>query len=297
MKDECVQLNIGVAEKLDQTVYEDGDIVIWDNINELPQEQNTIKVNVFLVVLCLEGKIAVNVNTKNYVLHASELLCCMPNSVLNDIMISPDFKGNIMCFSRRIMLEGMRMDNEIWKKAFQLRENPVIHCDDESVALFKEYKNMISLRNKTQSRPYSKEVITSLARAAIFEILAELHKYANSPGGEMLQQKDVLFKSFIELLSSCEVKSRSVVWYAERLFITPKYLSAVCKTVSGRTASDWIKEYVMMDVCYQLEYSSRTIKEVSEYLEFPNISFFGKYVKAHTGFNPTAYRKLLRKKK
>lgn len=113
----------------------------------------------------------------------------------------------------------------------------------------------------------------------------------------MIQQKDILFKRFIELISSREIKPRSVTWYADKLYITPKYLSTVCKQVNGKTAFDWINEYVITDIRHQLKHSDKSIKEVADYLNFPNISFFGKYVRSHTGLNPTEYRKQLRENK
>lgn len=188
------------------------------------------------------------------------------------------------------------MDNELWNKAFLLKENPIIHVDQEGIELFHAYNAVVALRNQASQRIYSKEVMTSLVRALLYEILSELSEHTGSPGGELLQQREILFKRFMELLSSCEVKPRNVTWYAERLYVTPKYLSTVSKLVSGKTAFDWINEYMMTDIRHLLKYSSKSIKEVADYLEFPNISFFGKYVKAHTGLNPIGYRKQLREK-
>lgn len=296
MKEEYFQLGMDDAENLSQTVYMDGDIAILDSINELPHDHNCIKVNIFIILACLEGKMSISINSKGYTIHANEFLFCMPNAVLNDCMMSPDFKGKIMCLSSRVMQETMRMDNILWNKAFQIKENPIIHIDMEGVELFHAYNAVVALRIKAYQRAYRREAMTSLIRTLLYEILSELSGYVHSPGGDLTQQKDILFKRFMELLSSCEVKPRSVTWYANKLYVTPKYLSTVCKMVSGKTAFQWINEYVMTDIRYQLKYSDRSIKEVSDYLDFPNISFFGKYVKSHTGFNPTDYRKQLREK-
>ena len=281
------------AENLSQTVYMDGDIAILDSLNELPNDHNSIKVGIFIIMACLEGKMSISINSKGYTVHANEFLFCMPNTVLNDCMVTPDFKGKILCLSPRVIQETMRMDSVLWDKAFRIKEDPIIHVDMEGVELLQAYSTVIALRIKAYRRVYRKEVMTSLIRTTLYEILSELSGYVNSLNGELLQQKDLLFKRFLELLTSCEVKPRSVAWYADKLYITPKYLSTVCKIVSGKTAFEWINEYVMTDIRHQLKYSSRSIKEISDYLGFPNISFFGKYVKSHTGFNPSDYRKQL----
>lgn len=180
-----------------------------------------------------------------------------------------------MCLSSRVVQETMRMDNVLWSKAFRIKENPIIHVDKEGVELFHAYNMVAALRIKAHQRSYRRETITLLVRTLIYEILSELSGYVNSPGGDMARQKDILFKRFLELLSSCEVKPRGLTWYADKLYVTPKYLSTVCKLVSGKTAFEWINEYVMTDIRHQLKYSDRSIKQVSDYLNFPNISFFG----------------------
>lgn len=294
MKEEYFQLSMDDADNLSQTVYMDGDIALLESINELPHDHNSIKVNIFIIMACMEGKMTISINSKGYTIHANEFLFCMPNVVLNDCMMSSDFKGNIMCLSPRIMQEAMCMDNVLWNKAFHIWENPIIHVDKEGIELFHAYNTVLALRIKSYRRAYRKESMTLLARTLIYEILSELSSYVNSPGGNLLQQKDILFKRFLKLLTSCEVKPRSVTWYADKLYITPKYLSTVCKAVSGQTAFEWINKYVMEDIRHQLKYSERSIKEIADYLSFPNISFFGKYVKSHTGANPTDYRKQLR---
>lgn len=293
MKEEYFQISMDNAENLSQTVYMDGDIAILDSLNELPNDHNSIKVGIFIIMACLEGKMSISINSKGYTVHANEFLFCMPNTVLNDCMVTPDFKGKILCLSPRVIQETMRMDSVLWDKAFRIKEDPIIHVDMEGVELLQAYSTVIALRIKAYRRVYRKEVMTSLIRTTLYEILSELSGYVNSLNGELLQQKDLLFKRFLELLTSCEVKPRSVAWYADKLYITPKYLSTVCKIVSGKTAFEWINEYVMTDIRHQLKYSSRSIKEISDYLGFPNISFFGKYVKSHTGFNPSDYRKQL----
>ena len=85
----------------------------------------------------------------------------------------------------------------------------------------------------------------------------------------LTKQRDVLFRRFIELLASTRIKQRKVSWYAEKLCISPKYLSTICKQVSGKTAYYWINEYVVIDIRYWLKNTNKTIKEISDILEFP----------------------------
>ena len=92
MKEEYFQISMDNAENLSQTVYMDGDIAILDSLNELPNDHNSIKVGIFIIMACLEGKMSISINSKGYTVHANEFLFCMPNTVLNDCMVTPDFK-------------------------------------------------------------------------------------------------------------------------------------------------------------------------------------------------------------
>ena len=104
------------------------------------------------------------------------------------------------------------------------------------------------------------------------------------------RHSDRLFQQFLELLSSSPVKHRTVEYYANKLSITAKYLSNICKKYSGKTANAWITEHVMEDIRYYLISTDLSIKEICSYLGFPNPSFFGKYVKEHFGMTPTQFR-------
>ena len=127
--------------------------------------------------------------------------------------------------------------------------------------------------------------------------LANLERYCRvSPLCALVRQGDILFKRFIELLSASQIKARSVSFYAEKLFVTSKYLSTVCKQICGKTALELINQLVMEDITKLLKFSEKSIKKITDYLDFPNISFFGKYIKAHTEFSPTEYRRQLSQK-
>ena len=84
--------------------------------------------------------------------------------------------------------------------------------------------------------------------------------------------------------------SRSVSFYADKLFLTPKYLSATLKAVTGKKAGQLIDDYVLLQAKVLLRSSDMTIQQISEELNFANQSFFGRYFKQLTGMAPTKYR-------
>ena len=86
-----------------------------------------------------------------------------------------------------------------------------------------------------------------------------------------------IYNKFLNLLNEYSATNREVQFYAEKLGITPKYLSAVTIEYSGKNASSWIDEYVITKAKNLLREQSYNIKDVSEHLNFPSQSFFGRY--------------------
>lgn len=82
-------------------------------------------------------------------------------------------------------------------------------------------------------------------------------------------------------------------FYANQLCVTPKYLTMVVKKVSGKGVSQWIDTYLMEQILFHLKITNLSIAEIAYKLNFSNASFFGKYVKVHTGESPTKLRRTL----
>lgn len=236
----------------------------------------------------------VEINTVEYTIGKNHVIVCRPNDRIDNCMLSPDFEGAVLCLSQRVFLECFS-ESDLWDRAFHFAENPVVQASGESLKMYNLYGEMLQTKVRMQQAAFRKEIIVSIVRAALYELLSNVDN-RTSYGNGLVRQREVLFKRFIELLPGCRTKPRNVTWYAARLCITPKHLSTVCKQVSGRTAFDWIHEYVQIDIRHWLKHSNKSVKEVADQLDFPNISFFGKYCRQHFGVSPTELRKRLREK-
>ena len=103
-------------------------------------------------------------------------------------------------------------------------------------------------------------------------------------------KRDDLFEAFYNLLLAHYKESREVGFYADKLCLTPKYLSAVIKDLTGKSAFEWINDYVTLEAKALLKSTNMTIQQISDELNFANQSFFGKYFKRLTGVSPKEYR-------
>ena len=160
---------------------------------------------------------------------------------------------------------------------------------------FDFYKNLINMKINENPHLYHKEVIQHLFAALLCEIIGVLNQEIATDSSSQDQeetQADQIFRKFIELLSEDNGMHRSVSYYANALCYTPKYFSKAIKEACGRTPLKIIHEYTIEFIKDRLTRSDKSIKEIAEEFDFPNQSFFGKYVKAHLGMTPLDYRKV-----
>lgn len=276
--------------------YTDGDIVFIDDMKILPDSLSGTTINnveMIVFVACTGGKIKMNINSKPVTLHQAEVLCCSPDSMMDDFMVSPDFGCKVVCISTRIVLNLVNSDKNILNHYFSLRQQPVVYLGKSGLRLFEHYYSLMKFRTGLRGRTYDREVMSALVSAALYDLIGEKGEPEVRLGtsGEMITQGDLLYRRFVELLAGTYPRPRSVVWYGRQLCVTPKYLSTAVRRASGQTALKWITGYVVEDIRRLLAHSDLTVKEVADELGFPSLSFFGKYVRQNLGVSPTEYRR------
>ena len=72
--------------------YIDDDFAIVNSLEGTPYSNDTIKLNCFLIAVCIEGCIQLDVNYRTYKLQAGELLLGLPNTIISHTMLSPKYK-------------------------------------------------------------------------------------------------------------------------------------------------------------------------------------------------------------
>jgi len=118
-----------------------------------------------------------------------------------------------------------------------------------------------------------------------------LHRKYHAEEEIRLTRKEDLMKRFLKLLPEHSHKERSLQFYADHLFVTPKYLSQTVKELSGKTAGTFIDEMVMVEAKVLLSNLSLSVAQVAEQMFFSDQFFFSKFFKNHAGITPTAYRR------
>lgn len=280
----------------DYVDYVDENVVVARNIDNLPESNQMIRLNLFIIVTCIEGKLQLNVNGKGYQLQTGEAFICLPTMILSDMLVSSRHKISMIGFSTKFMQQTMKRGKAAEKALYYIYKNPVFaQVTDENTKGIHNiglYNELIMDKIGDTSHPYRQEILGHLFSALLHEMLAGIQKHSDTieETGIKADRSKRIFRQFMKEVSEDGGIHRSVSHYADRLCYSPKYISSAIKEVSGRTPTEWINEYAIEQIKYQLRQSDMSVKEIAEMFNFPNQSFFGKYVKAHVGMSPARYR-------
>ncbi len=273
-----------------QIGYSDNDIVVVDSIQQFT-EVNTARVAMNAIVICTNGKVQAQVNSQTMELHKNQMAIVPQNVTVTDVMVSPDFNLKAMFLTNRILQSFLREKMNIWNDMMFIHRHYVVTMDEDEILFYTHFYDMLTLAIvKGKDNPLHTDVIQSLLRSAILALCGAMKQKLSLAAVHQVKTSDNHFQRFLDLLHSSEVKRHTVETYASELCISPKYLSALCKKNSGKTANEWITERVLEDIRYYLKQSDFSIKEICDRLGFPNPSFFGKYVKDHFGMTPLQFR-------
>ena len=283
-------------EEAEYVDYVDDNVVVARNMEKLPYSNQMIRLNLFIIVACIEGKIQLSINGKDYRLQAGEAFVCLPTTIMSNMLLSPQHKVSLIGFSTKFLQQTVKREKAAEKALYYLYKNPVFAKSSEEKTKgnhnFNLYYQLIIDKINDSSHRYRQEILDYLFSALFHEMLAGIQKhYDETEETETgTSRSKQIFKQFMEELTADGGIHRSVTHYADLLCYSPKYLSAAIKEVSGHTPTEWINEYAIEQIKHQLKHSEKSIKEIAADFNFPNQSFFGKYIKTHLGMSPARYR-------
>ena len=162
--------------------------------------------------------------------------------------------------------------------------------EENDINIITLYFDLMVHRIKDRSNPHLLTTMRHIFNALMSDMNDAFLKYLSVQKNK-ISRKDDICQNFMKLLMSHYKECRDVKFYADKLYITPKYLSNTLKAVTGKKAGQMIDEYVVLQAKILLSSTNMTIQQISEELNFANQSFFGRYFKRITGLSPTQYRR------
>ena len=252
----------------------------------------SVRINGLCLILLTKGEVTINVDYLKFPLQANTLFFILPDHILEVQCRPEDLEGKIMVISKD-MLSNMPKKNDDGDNSLLymfLRKNPSVDLTDEEVSVLDTLFTLIRKRAEAKEHLFHKEAIQSLLFHLFFELKNIIFKKNDIVPFE-LSRKEELFQQFLKLMFKHSREEHSVSFYAGKMCITPQYLSAVLKELTGKTTNNWIDHSLILDAKILLKTPNMTVQQVSDMLNFSNQSTFGKFFKKHTGQSPAEFRK------
>jgi len=248
-----------------------------------------------LAYYCIKGSFTIEMNLLPIEIRERSFLLYIPGSIARcpDIDSLKDSECVIVAASRKLVDEAHIDFSRLYEDSIKLMSDPCISLSEDEFDICKNYFTLtesLLMSGQTGIR----ESISSLG-ASIFFYLGQvwrdrISKAKIEPVSSSLRTK-LIFENFMKLVSEHHNEHHNVGFYAERLCLTPKYLSQVIRKISGKSAPDWIDSFIVQEAKGLLKYSDCDVKEIVYRLNFNSQSVFYRFFKAHTGLTPAEYRK------
>ena len=246
-----------------------------------------------LLIWCIEGELKVSINLTEYDLKDNTLFMCLPGNIFKLNQIVGDESGlHYVCMAiSKEFASSQKLDmNKVFSTGLSLMDDPRVSMSEEEASFMAVHLETMG-RVASSDLSYKRECLRSLWSPILYVIAGVLDRRKTSDRSLPSSNRSrMLFEQFMELVARYHDRHRNVGFYADKLCLTPKYLSKLIKNATGRSAPEWIDAYVILEAKNLLKYSNDTIKEIVYRLNFPNQSVFYKFFKARTGMTPSEYR-------
>jgi AraC-like DNA-binding protein len=246
----------------------------------------------YWVVLVMHDSLTIQLNGEEHVLNENSIMIIPPHTVRQLVSKANDCKVACVAFTPDFMLDtGLSQRHiDLFEYLFNSRSTQ-LHLAAEETSRFLTVITMLYEMNfPSDHHPFTGEMVRHFFNVFQFQLAGLYHKYSNQQKA-VHDHKEELLWGFLALLSKHVKTERNLQFYANRLFVTPKYLTQTVKKLSGKTAGKYIDDLVIVEAKNLLRDPSLTIAQVADRLYFSDQFFFSKFFKRYTGITPSDYRK------
>lgn len=263
------------------------DFWLFDNITALmlPAYTEPVKLTATISIFVRKGHFKFSNNLIVYDYEGPAIVNIRNGETLQLLQISPDFSASFIVMSK-FFVEDIFLHINDMQNIRAMSRHPVTNIPLDILPKFEDLYKSLRLVSSDSNNP---QVLKALQHS----IIAFYYRYAyrcydlvntNADSGARLSDR------FILLVKENFKAQRFLEYYAEELGVTTKHLSRTVKAQTGYSAASWIERFLILEAKILLKSTNLTIQQISDVLNFPTQSFFGKYFKKNVGLSPKLYR-------
>jgi AraC-like DNA-binding protein len=268
--------------------------ILWENaeFGVLFKLQTTM-----ILFFCLGGEVTIEAENRNYTMHRGDVQFTMSGIFGTAKDMSKDVKFAAVFIDESFYFPLLK-NADLSSLHLKLASSPICRLSEdkmqECISIYRLMKNRLEhhdndLLQEDILRGYTHALVTNVYSQYLMT-QAQAGEEVKVKGQGNRQQQ--LFSQFMSLLEKNYNHERNIKFYADKLCVTPRYLSRVVHDVSGFFASEHIDHFVIEEAKHLIRSKKYTILQVSDMLNFTSQSFFGRYFKKFTGFTPKQYEEL-----
>lgn len=268
-----------------------GNFVIGTGINEsilnlYKDYPCRLKAEIF--VLCMGGEIEATINLTKHTIKKNDFITLSQGSIIQLHKITGTPLIYFMLFSSNF-ISTVTIAKSLIDLLYIIKVNPVLSLPTTAALLYQDFFSLM-IRTYEMNPSQNPDVLKCILLSILYRLKELYQSQHYSPEIPTSNRNEEISKEFAQLVVQHYSKERSITFYAQKIGITPTHLSNTVKHTTGRTVMDIISEMVITDAKAQLKSTHSPINEISDSLNFANVSFFGKYFKRHVGVGPLKYR-------
>lgn len=246
------------------------------------------------VIICHRGSFQFSLNQKVCSAKAGESLFIPEEGAFQVLQESEDMEVQILIYQ----IEPIRdiMGNAVVTMYMYSRITPdepsCVWTTGEEEEITK-YMSLLDSAVEVEENPFKLYEQKLLLLALTYRICSMYNRKLVNDGEEAGGRRNEVFIRLIQLIEKYYMQERGVEFYADKLCLSPKYLSAVSKSICGYTVQELVFKAIIRKCISLLKNTQKNIQEISNEFGFPNASYFGTFFKKQMGMSPQQYRRNL----
>ncbi len=262
-----------------------------ESIDYISKMRRPHKFDFFVIMSHVAGGIKFKVDMEEYdVQQGNHIISCVPGQIVSLESVTEDFDAHILILSQRFIDSLLVYINGIIPFRLSMSRMAVVECSEEEMIMQNIFVQAVRHAVSNKENPFRLQMAQHVMMAIFYA--SDKPRQISETTESLRTNADVLSKQFLELVKENFRKERQLKFYSDQMCITSRYLSRVVKECTGSSAADWIERYVILEARALLKSTNMTIQQVSDALNFPSQTFFGKYFKRRVGMSPKEYRRL-----
>lgn len=273
-------------ESMPNVSYIKDEIYFIESLSGFNLDNNSHKIEDTVTCICMKGEMRGQINLLPVTTSSPGFLVILPNQLFELESCSADFQGIFIVMSKQF-IESISL-SEGFSTFMSIVNKPFMPINNEILEGVLDYCKIVKRVLQNAEEDFNRRIVVNHLTIAFFYGLGYfLHKH--TADDKQSRDKEITEK-FFKLVEKNYEQERSLSFYADKLCITSKYLSVVVKNSSKKSARQWINDYIILETKRLLNSTNMTIQQISDELNFPSQSFFGKFFKRNTGLSPKEFR-------